>query len=48
MLLEHWSRRSFEYVALAVFKGQGKPSDRWSLFNRFPMLLAGTTSPGDP
>ena len=28
-----------EKVALVVFKGSGKPSDRWSFFNRLIMLM---------
>ncbi len=32
-----------EKVALAVFKGNGKPSDRWSFFNRLIMLMNNTS-----
>jgi|Deesub1362B_J571_1020462.scaffolds.fasta_scaffold01112_11 hypothetical protein len=32
-----------EKVALAIFKGNGKPSDRWSFFNRILMLMNDTT-----
>jgi len=31
-----------EKVALAVFKGNGKPSDAWSFFNRLIMLMNNT------
>ncbi len=31
-----------EKVALAVFKGNGKPSDSWSFFNRLIMLMNNT------
>ena len=28
-----------EKVALAIFRGNGKPSDSWSFFNRLIMLM---------
>lgn len=34
--------RNPEKVALAVFKGNGKPSDNWSFFNRLIMLMNNT------
>jgi len=42
-VLEAIENEKLEYVALAIFKGNGKPSDKWSFFNRFLMYAVGTT-----
>lgn len=41
-VIEAFEQDNLEKVALAVFKGEGKPSDKWSFFNRLIMLMHDT------
>ncbi len=41
-VLKAFEQKNLEKVALAVFKGNGKPSDAWSFFNRLIMFMNNT------
>lgn len=41
-VLKAFEQKNLEKVALAVFKRNGKPSDRWSFFNRLIMFMNNT------